>query len=340
MTIPFFYCVGTSYATHEMARASDFEFEEAPVDTAITVPGLNGMTARWNGRVPQDPFPNLLDRSVFEPKKIFYPAAQTSINGQLVVRTMGQSIDEGITNVRKAITDLPTGTPFMLGGQSQGAAVMSGILLEMKSGGPLESYADRHKATITFGNPRRPTNYRGPVGGNWSGAFDIPGSSSGGHGSFPTTGPYRRLTTSDFNTNKVAEFAAVDDVFTSVGDSPGGLLWTNANNLYLGAATFAEWAAQIVLGGPTIAAAIATYTFAEGKIALTDAVGRIIEIAGMGHVTYPLLPPPGNPDGLLSAYQIAIKFLVARATEFATAPIFVPPTTTAGWSTTLVPPAA
>lgn len=340
MTIPFFYCVGTSYATAEMARASDLEYVEPPADTAITVAGLNGATARWNGTVPQDPFPNLLDRSIFTPKKIFYPASETSINGQLVVSTMGQSIDTGIANVAKAITDLPSGSPFMLGGQSQGAAVMSSILLQMKTGGALESYASRFKGCVNFGNPRRATDYRGSVGGTWSGAFDVPGSTTGGHGAFPATGPYRRLTAAECDPLKWIDFAAPDDIFTSVGDSPQGVLWTAGTNIYTGAASLLDWAAQVLLAGPTVLASIAVLNFASALTSFTDAAGRTISLGGRGHVSYAFSPPPGNPDGLLTAYQIGLKFLLARANEIATAPIFVPPTTTAGWSTTLIPPAA
>ena len=78
---------------------------------------------------------------------------------------------------------------------------------------------------------------------------------------------------------------------------------------------------------------------------MTDAAGTVFSwLGGNGHTTYPFVPPFGDPDNGLTAYQIALKFLTAKANEYATAPILLPSTptstTSAGWSTTLVPPAA
>ena len=70
-----------------------------------------------------------------------------------------------------------------------------------------------------------------------------------------------------------------------------------------------------------------------------DAAGKTFPQPGGGHTAYPWRPPPGNPDNGLTSYQIALKFLAAKAAEYAVAPIVVPPTG-AGWSTTLTPPAA
>ena len=57
-----------------------------------------------------------------------------------------------------------------------------------------------------------------------------------------------------------------------------------------------------------------------------------------------LLVPEGDPDNGLTSYQIALKFLTAKANEYAVAPILLPSEPSsisgAGWSTALIPPAA
>ena len=332
MTVEFYYCVGTSYATAEMAKAGDLEITEpGPGDSAL-VAGLNGMTRRWGGGPPQDPFTGFLDRTMFSAKKVFYPAAQ---------QNMGLSIDTGIQNVINLVKVLPKGQKWAVGGYSQGAAVMAGVMLETKSGGALDSKAADFIGGTMFGNPRRAVNYRGSVGGTWSGAFDIPGSTTGGHGSFPATGPYRRLQPTECDPLKWIEFAHPDDIITSVGDSPQGLAWSAGNDVFLNTADPFEWAAYLALSIPIAALSLATMAFADNALTFTDAAGKTFTwLKGLGHTAYPFMPPVGNPDGNLTSYQIALKFLTEKANESAVAPVVVPPTTTAGWSTTLLPPAA
>lgn len=334
--IKFYYCVGTSYLNAEMAKASDLDYTPPSSGNSALVAGLRGITARWGGGPPADPFPSFLDTNAFEVKKVFYPASTLG---------MGDSIQTGIDNVVAEVIDLPAGQKWAIGGFSQGAAVMSGVMLATKTGGALASKASDWLGGICFGNPRRAAGYRGSVGGTWSGAFDVPNSTTGGHGSFPTTGPYRRLTAAECDPLKWIEFAYPNDVFASVGDSAQGLAWTAGNDIFLGTADALEWAAYLALSIPIAAASAATLLFANGKMPLLDALGNTFNwLGGMGHVAYPFLPPIGNPDGNLTAYQIAIKFLESLAREISTAPILLPsqPTTTAsaGWSTTLVPPAA
>jgi len=350
--VAFFYCTGTVSTTAEFADASGFGYATPGTGTEdfSVVPGLNGVTALWSGSPSYDPFPMLLDPNIFEPrKKIAYKASSTGFTGSWLnpeLRTMGQSIEDGMAKVIAEITALPAGQKFCLGGFSQGAAVMSGVYLQgLKPGttGALESYRDRFLGYTGFGNPRRANNYRGSVGGTWSGGFDIAGSSTGGHGSFPAAGAYARLT--DPEPLKWIDFAHEGDVITAVGDSATGLGWVAGNNVFLGTATAADWLTYLATAPAILLAVKAAGDFANGIVPnVYDAVGKLFKCSGMGHVTYPLMPPPGNPDNGLTSYQIAIKFLTAKAMEYATAPILLPATpttkTTAGWSTTLVPPAA
>ena len=67
-------------------------------------------------RITDDPFWTMLDPQVWDSRKINYPAA---------LWPMGPSIDTGVSMTVAAINNLPSGTPFCLGGYSQGAAVMS-----------------------------------------------------------------------------------------------------------------------------------------------------------------------------------------------------------------------
>ena len=351
--VAFFYCTGTVSTTAEFADASGFDYTKPGTSLAdsYVIPGLNGITALWNGGPSYDPFPMLLDPEIFEPrKKIAYKASSAGFTGNLFdgtleVRTMGQSIQDGIDKVVYEITHLPNGQKFMLGGYSQGAAVMSGVyLLGLQPGttGVLESYRNQFLGFTGFGNPRRQTDYRGSVGGTWSGCFDIPGSTTGGHGSFPATGPYGRLTNCE--PSKWIEFAHETEAITAVGDSALGLAWTAGNNVFLGTPTAADWLAYLVTA-PLIVGSALIFNATAGTVAgVYDAVGKPFRVGGGGHVTYPLMPPPGNPDNGLTSYQIAIKFLTAKANEYAVAPIVLPtqPTapSSAGWSTTLIPPAA
>ena len=330
--VKFYYCVGTSYATAEIGKASDLDVPEPGPGEGFLVAGLNGQTRSWGGGPPGDPFTGLLDPNIFESKKVFYPAAGIG---------MGASIDTGIANVTNLIkTTHSKGQKWMIGGYSQGAAVMSGVMLKTKSGQELEDFSSTFLGGVTFGNPRRATNYRGSVGGTWSGAFDILNSTTGGHGSFPTTGPYRRLTAEECDPLKWIEFAHPTDIITSVGDSPQGLAWTAGNNIFLETATQLDWLAYLASGVASVPLTLLTIAFGIGSLEFVDAAGKNCTLGGLGHVAYPFLPPVGNPDGNLTAYQIAIKWLTSKANESAVAPIVVPPTTTAGWSTTLLPPAA
>jgi hypothetical protein len=338
--VAFLYTIGTTYLTASMAKAADLVPTVPGSGNSALVAGLNGVTAVWGGGPPADPFPSLLDPNIFDAKKVFYPAAGLG---------MGASIDAGIQNVVSEINNLPAGQKFCLGGYSQGAAVMSGVYNELRSGSLTARNADMIGATM-FGNPRRQVDYRGSVGGTWSGSFNVPGSTTGGHGSFPATGSYARLASCE--AARWIEFAAPLDIFSSVNTTGGttlernlGIDWVSGNNIFLGSANLLEWATYLLGSGAIAISSAIAISIGNAAQTMTDAAGTVFSwLGGNGHTTYPFVPPVGNPDGTLTAYQIALKFLTDKALEYAVAPILLPtqPTSTtgAGWSTTLVPPAA
>lgn len=335
-----FYCHGTAYTF-----GLDFERVQgllAPIGATFAVAGLNGLTKAWNLTVPRDPFPDLVNKDLYEVVRVIYPAATLG---------MGASINIGATAVINRINALPAGTPFALGGYSQGAAVMSSVLKELQTGSLTSRYSQL-LGGVMFGNPRRKVNYRGPIGGTYSGAWDVFGSTTGGHGSFPTTGSFARLTSPP---DSWVEFAAPGDIFTNVGDSSTGLAWTAANDTFLDLSQ--SNALTYFLSGMTLAIIAATETAVGlGGVVnnLVDAASTVFQSPGNGHVIYPFLPPP-NSDGSyntttitsgginylapvgLTCYQLALQYLEGLANDWNTVPIIVPPKveTVTGWQTIL-----
>lgn len=330
-------------------------------DQQYFVPGLGGATHFWNGSVPADPFPDMLDSSVWDVVRIQYPAS---------FFPLGLSVQAGADEVIGLINAMPAGTPFALGGYSQGAAVMASVVDEMQTGSLTSRYSD-FLGGVTFGNPRRKTDWRGPVGGTWSGAMDVPGSNTGGHGSFPTTGLWPRMTDPP---DTWVDFAAPGDIFTSVGNSSAGVGWTACNDVALDLSQ-SHLLTYLLTGLLDDIATGFNYFFIEngsgGPINyFLDAISEPRSYSGYGHTIYPFLPPP-NTDGsypvtsavvdgqtyLIPAadtcYQVALKYLSGLAGEWATTPIVVPepapslapwstefipagsPSLSAGWSTTL-----
>lgn len=337
--VAFFYCNGTStfggfglldFAGTIMANVNALLGNYKP--KIVEVAGLHGITESWPDVSPQsDPFCQLLDPNIFHATKINYPAA---------ILPVSVSMDTGINNVISAITDLPAGQPFMLGGFSQGAATISGVYNELRSGS-LTSKASQFLGGVCFGNPRRQVNYRGSVGGTWSGSIGAPGSTTGGHGAFPATGDYARLTGCD--PDKWIEFVHPGDVFAAIGDTPTETLYVDILDQAssLGKNDILGFAWNNFDDFDDVAALVAAFS---GEETFTDAAGKQFPQGGGGHVKYPFYPPEGNPDNGLTSYQIAIKFLEAKAAAWATAPIVLPSTPTsassAGWTASLIPPAA
>ena len=369
MKVEFIYANGTAYAIDVLAfgYALDMSFtkivksyDATPSASYMTLAGIDGKTVTWDGAVHTDPFPSMLDPNIFNTTKIVYPAS---------FFPMGQSIENGASQVIAKITSLPKGTPFCLGGYSQGAAVMSRAYqqgLAPGTTGALESRRADFLGAVTFGNPCREINHRGTVGGTWSGSMGTSGSSTGGHGSFPSWGQWKRNTNSE---SKWVDFVAPNDIFTSIGGTSQETLWTEGNDALLNLVgtvntgfLLTEAAAAVVSGGAITGPHLSAigYYFGQGGVMnnLIDALGNPYKIGGYGHTYYPFLPPPDSSGNVPhatqtingetylapvgdTAYQVALKYLTSLANASATAPIVVPPSgTTAGWSTTLIPPAA
>lgn len=326
MKCAFLYCVGTGFIINDINGISVdlsgvWRWKGSVIGTAPTqvgtVLGLNGRSALWDLKSPSgDPFPSLLDPNVWLTKTIDYPAAFVGGPGMLGTGfSMGAGISMGVESVIAAIKALPDGMPFAIGGYSQGAAVMSGVLLSgLQSGasGPLAAYRDRFLGGVCFGNPRRQRDFLGDYG-VWSGCWDDPGSHANGGGGFPPTGPWRRLTNCD--PAKWLEFTAPDDIFSSVGTTPLGNGFTAALDVFLDLtrSSIVEYilngtvtgivldAVQCAMGDPAKIApwglpAIPVELRGPGSVGgrvgcYVDGVGMPFTFPGGGHVTYPVLPP-------------------------------------------------
>lgn len=348
----FFYAHGTAYAVHwpeivgKIYSALTPAMEPPPPGTLYRAAGLNGQSFGWSLGPPDDPFPDMLDLNVWEPIRVPYWG---------VTVPMGLSIDSGIDWVVDYLLDserMPPGTPFALGGYSQGAAVMSGVLKELQSGSVTSRYSQM-LGGVMYGNPRRMQGWRGPIGGTWDGSWDVPGSNTGGHGSFPTTGSWARMTTNPPDT--WVEFTAPNDIFSATSSSQKGLWWTAGN------ATLLDLTQSGILNyffdlSEIVQTVTEAFDLGNGVNNFVDAVGTPFEFPGAGHTSYAFKPPaaingtfPASGD---TCYQLALKYLNGLAGEWATTPIVVPdaspavtgwqnnlatssPTLSAGWSTTL-----
>ena len=337
--VAFFYLHGTDPLIAQVAAIVGGVFNQARTGL-LTVPGLNGLTATWLDGAPRnDAFPNLLDPNIFEAKMIGYPAMNLP---------MGLSINIGINNMVAAITALPKGQKFAIGGYSQGAACAASVMLRLRSTGDL--YASRGAdflGGVCFGSPRRQTDYRGEVGGTWSGSWDVDDSTTGGRGIFSPTGPFPRLTNCE--PDKWIEFTDYDDIMSSHGISQVALNATQASNAFLNITNLQDVftaignpfdPANTLLDDWNTTSAIAS----AGVNTFTDFVGKTFQVGGAGHTAYPWRPPPGDPDNGLTSYQIAVKWLTGKANAYAVGSDVLPAvptsTSTAGWTTTLIPPAA
>lgn len=359
----FYYATGTAFMPNFVVKGAEIITEYLPIGAdarMAIIAGIKGRTAPFTGGITNDPFPVLLTPELWEAIKVPYLASAFP---------MDQSIKGGVDWIVNDIqTKLKKGAPWGVGGTSQGGAVASYIYDEVRNG-RLTDWASGFLTGVCFGNPRRQVNYTNPWS-SYSGAFDIPGSTTGGHGSFPAS---YRLT--NCNQNNWIEFTNPQEIITGVGDSPLGTWWQASNGAFLlqtvvtpGApGSFIFNLSSFLIGAATslLAQALNTYfpafnQFANipdflgeiGKIVssgapnyigpgpITDAVGNVFQLDGGGHVLYATNPPFGY-SGTESAYQLALKHLDGLALQFATSSSVLPPTsTTAGWSTTLVPPAA
>lgn len=369
----FFYCHGTHYIIRGLQDAAAALF--GPINDLMgrltnpdgiaepgvmgAVRGLNGITWPWNNSPPTDPFPDLIDEERWDVEFVQYPAN---------LFQMGFSIDIGIENVKQRIDLMPAGTPWAVGGYSQGAAVVSGVLVEAQSGSLTARYPD-FLGGVTFGNPRRKINWRGPVGGTWSGSWDSPGSTTGGGGAFPTTGPWGHLSNPP---DTWVDFTAPGEVISSVGTTSIGNGWRQGAGLFLNVTSVADWLAAVPQVGNIIdgiRAAILDVASVENLV--IDGLNQPWRIGGAGHTHYAFLPPP-DANGVVpstpvtvtvqkpilgtnatvpvdetflapvgqTAYQVALEYLNTLAGEWATVPIVVPEPAPVepAWGTTLTTP--
>ena len=295
MTLPTFY-----YANGTAVAANFFGFAVGPIGGGadLHVKGVNGEFYSWDGAVATDPFPQLLDTNLWQWERVPYPASALDI---------GTSIKQGVDWTVAQILDTPG--PFALGGYSQGAAVMSNVYNECRQGRLVERRQDL-RAIVNFGNPMREKGRTFKGSSGYSGAFDVPNSTTGSHGCFPV----RLQNTEDF----VYEFTMPNEVIAGVGDSNAGKLFVSAagkllaNDLIGALLDVLSSAAGVFvgIGGQTVADLVGA---AAGTVNVIDPyTNAIISLSGGGHVRYPFDPPP-NADGSDGSgdtcYQIAAKYL-------------------------------
>lgn len=295
MTKPLFlYATGTAFFSNV------FGVPIAPITGAESVCTRGGKTYRFS-KITDDPFWKMLDPQVWDSRKINYPAA---------VWPMGPSIDVGVRLTIQAIKGTPSGTPFCLGGYSQGAAVMSKVYREILSGS-LTSRASDFKGAVMFGNPMRQQNFLAP-GLTWSGAWDVASSTTGGSGCFPD-----RLSGCEYG--KWREYVNSGDIITATGTSTTGAGWRSA----------VGWLTTMTDPFTSLAGLLTTDWL--GGIAGAMAVG-----AG-NHGAYPFIPPTGLSGS--TSYELALDYLDTIAATFSTVPVYAPTDAAVAKPWTVVRPA-
>lgn len=350
----FFYATGTAFSPTIIWEDGKLRtgYNVIGIDEpSLTVAGLNGKTAPFTGGVTNDPFPALMNTDLWEVVKVPYPASAFP---------MDNSIHQGKMWIIDAVNDLKSGRPWAMGGTSQGGAVCSEVYKVMQDGDLINtSQRNSFLTGVCFGNPMRQVNYTNPWS-SYSGAFDVPGSTTGGHGSFPIG--YRL---SDCDQSNWIEFTNPFENISGVGDSPVGHWWQASNGAFLlqtavtpGApGSFLFNLAEFLLGVgadllsqglpfvPEFFGSINKCTDPNdpeyiGPGPTTDAAGKVVQLLGGGHVLYPFTPPVGH-TGPETAYQLALKYLEDIAKEYVVSSSVLPPVSSvAGWSTSIRPPAS
>lgn len=327
MTKPhFFFVTGTAFISN-ILELNFFSTQPNPVPR--TIAGLNGKSVNWDGLVVNDPFPTLMNADAWTVTKIGYPAALLPAFDPLWSLgnpTVG-SVNSGINRLWEAIHALPQGTPYALGGYSQGGVVCS-LTLELMRDNSSPKLADL-KAAVMFGNPCREINKTFPAfgsypGGLYSGGWDSPGSTIGGHGIFPSR---LRLTSTP------------ESWFEFIGGRTSGADPITATTSSTSTGTLAVEIVDAFLEAD-VGAIIGT-VFSGAKAAVQ---GQLKSLGFAGHSAYGVEPPIGYAENAPTSFQIALEYLESIAASLSVAPILLPsqPTSTAnaGWSTTLLPPAA
>lgn len=267
-------------------------FPQGDPNLMYHIKGLDGAIVPWPGGETNDPFPTaFVDTSLWDVFRIPYPA--TMVDGW-------SSINIAVNWVVADILSQPIGTKIGLGGYSQGGAVASQLYSEFRRGRLTDRRQDL-ACIVTFGSPTREVGHTWPGSSGYSGAFDVPNSTTGGHGAFPPL--YRVQDTESF----VWDFVMPSEVSTGVGDSAVGKALSDitgyvmTNNL-IGAGL---GLLEVITSGAAFAVAAA---LTEHKI--VDALtGAETMQGGGGHALYPHCPPP-NADGSIpdtgyTCYQLA-----------------------------------
>jgi hypothetical protein len=268
------------------------------------------------------------------------------------------SVETGVEYIISQVEETPIGTPFAVGGYSQGAAVASRIYNECRQGRLANRRADL-RAVVTFGNVMREQGHTFPNSSGYSGACDVPGDTRNGHGVFPTweSNDYFGMLTSPFiqrfarlrNTEDLVwDFTMPNEVASGMGSSTfEGMFLQNlvGDGLRLNPLNVITTLAVAAFNG--VLAKLGEWTAAPPGVPqnenllvqIVDALTGAIKYAtGGGHVMYPHYPPP-NSDGSIpesgdTCYQLAAKYLntVGARIYDEMHPIVVPPTTRAAFS--------
>ena len=362
MTLPtFYYANGTTYLFNWLGNQLGLLGQPitlfGQLVTELVPPslghirGLDGQYFLWQ---EDDPFPFLLDADLWTFQRVPYPASTLFI---------GPSIEVGVEYVINQILQTPIGTPFALGGYSQGAAVMSRVYSECRQGRLVDRRADL-RAVVTFGNPMREAGHTFPNSSGYSGACDIFGDTTQGFGAFPAIkdidifSPYiRRFARLQDTEDLVWDFTMPNEVISGVGNSVAGSAireFTKEGLRLIPIAATTSVALellQLVIDGPTSlmsALAVAPPGVPQGTdpeapgyraVLLTDPVtGEQAYQSGGGHIMYPMFPPP-NADGSIptagdTCYQLAAKYLRDVGTRIYDElhPTVVAPTSRPGFS--------
>ena len=309
----FYYAQGTS---HMVNLGPNFTlFTNGQVNRWVK--GADGEFYYW-GDFVDDPFPRLLNSSLWQWKRVPYPASALFI---------GPSIENGVDWIINDIKSKPVGTPFALGGMSQGAAVMSRVYNECRQG----RLADRRhdlRGVVCFGNPMREQGHTFPGSSGFSGACDIPGDTKSGHGGFPS------MQSMDWRDPFVSRFARLQNTeplfwdFTMPNEPVNGI----STNTEIGARCeyiVKEGLRQIPIVGAILAVVelVANWTIlgiGSKIIGVTHTAGEDVYITdpktgvtaaspGGGHTLYAWFPPPDANGSIPSSgdtcYQLGAKYL-------------------------------
>lgn len=315
-----YYANGTNYMANYFGQQLGAVSSPGSQPT-VNVKGLGGQYFPWDGFIPTDPFPLLLDPTLWAYDRVQYPASTISMNVSITI---------GVNYVVDKILATPPGTPFSLGGYSQGAAVMHRVVNETRQGRLSGRRADL-RACVTFGAPTREANHLWPGAPGWSGADDVPGSTRGGHGVFP--GIFRMVNTEDH----VWDFAMPGEPITSVGDSLVGLavsafVGLSLNSLInliptlIGIIPFMNYSNSVAVPPP----GVPRNPDKSFQWAYTDPVhGAVTYHNGGGHTCYPFFPPP-DANGVVpstgdTCYQIAARYLNSVGAQIKAEQDYVPP---------------